>query len=84
MKSEIDDWKNVEVKVNGLIAEIEAHIKGWYESGDEFGFGFEPPDGNEEICEVIINRAYKEDTEEEVKITDDLRKLIEIECVNYL
>lgn len=51
---------------------VEGLINAW-------GYGCEPPDGDEEITEMKINYSYNEETGEDVTITDDLKKKIEAE-----
>ena len=73
------EWVTREVTVDGVVAEVEAHFEGWYSEGDAWGYGCEPPDGDEEITKMTINYAYNEETGEDVTITDDLKKKIEAE-----
>lgn len=72
------EWITREVTVDGVVAECKAHFQGWYSEGDAFGYGCEPPDGDEEITELIVNYAYDEETGEDVKVTNDLLDSLEI------
>ena len=76
---ETDERVTRVVTVDGIVAEVEAHFEGWYSEGDAWGYGCEPPDGDEEITERTFNYAYNEETGEDVTITDDLKKKIEAE-----
>ena len=74
-----DEWISREVTVDGIVVDCNAHFEGWYSEGSSFGYGCEPPDGDEEITELIINYAYNEETGENVVVTDELKKKIESE-----
>ena len=74
-----NEWVTEEVTVDGIVAEVEAHFEGWYTEGDSWGYGCEPPDGDEEITEMTINYAHNEETGEDVTITDELKNKIEAE-----
>ena len=64
---------NGEVYVDGVTVEVEAEAEGFYCEGDAFGYGCEPPDGDFNITEVNIIRAYEDVPEDEVEITEELR-----------
>ena len=74
-----NEWVTEEVTVDGIVAEVEAHFEGWYTEGDAWGYGCEPPDGDEEITDFTVNYAHNEETGEDMTITDELKNKIEAE-----
>ena len=66
---------NGEVYVDGVTVEVEAKAEGFYCSGDSFGCGCEPPDGDFEVTEVNIIKAYydyPDDPNDRVEVTKEL------------
>ena len=56
-----------------------AHVVGWYSEGDSWGYGCEPPEGDEEVDDVDIELAYVEETGEDVEITESLKEKVKAE-----
>ena len=73
---ETDEWENRELTIDGIAIEAKVHIQGWYSSGDSWGYGCEPPDGEDEITEVEVECAYNEETGEDVEITEELKQKV--------
>lgn len=73
-----DEWKSEEVTIDGIIYDVSCHYEGWYSSGSSFGYGCEPPDGEEEITEVEIESARYEETDEEIELTDEVKNSEEL------
>ena len=62
--------------VEGITAEVRVSTVGWYSEGDAWGYGCEPPDGDEEITDVEFEEIYDETSEEgcEVELTEELKE----------
>lgn len=67
---------NGEVYVDGVTVEVEAKGEGFYCEGDAFGYGCEPPDGDFKITEVNIIRAYEDEPDNKVEVTEELRRKV--------
>ena len=66
--------------VDGVSVEVEAKGEGFYTEGDAFGYGCEPPDGDFNITEVNIIKAYNDDPDDptdRVEVTEELRNKVE-------
>lgn len=77
----------VEVVADEIYAEVEVHAEasGWYKSGDSFGYGCEPSDGDFELDEVeyISAITYDEDGNvSDVEITDKIKSLVRTKLSN--
>ena len=62
--------------VDGVYVEVEAEAEGFYVEGDAFGYGCEPPDGDFNLTELKIIKAYNDDPDDptdRVEVTDELR-----------
>lgn len=64
----VDEWKNVNVKINGTVINVDVHEQGFYTDGDAWGEGTEPPDFSVEITEV----RYKADGITEAQVREAL------------
>lgn len=71
-----------EVYVDGVTVEVEAEAVGFYFAGDAFGYGCEPPDGDFEITEVNIIRAYEDIPDDKVEVTEELRNKVRDKLYN--
>ena len=63
--------------VGTVYVEVEAKAEGFYTEGDSFGYGCEPPDGDFNITEMDIKKAYHDDPDDPsdaVEITDELKR----------
>lgn len=82
---EYNEWKDVNLTIDGIAVEARVHVEGWYSSGDGWGYGTEPPDGDDEITDIEIDCAYDETTCEDVPITDSLKAKVrkEVERGTY-
>lgn len=65
--------------LDGIYIEVTAHVVGWYSEGDSWGYGCEPPEGDEEVDDVDIELAYVEETGEDVEITESLKEKVKAE-----
>lgn len=63
---EIDEWDSEEVTVDGIIYDVNCHYIGWGSRGNQF-------DGEDEICELIIESARYEETDDEIELTDEIK-----------
>ena len=70
---ETEGWHDVYLTLDGICIEATVHTEGWYFEGDAWGYGEEPPDGDEEVVGVEITLAYKEETNEDVPVTEELK-----------
>lgn len=66
---------NGEIYVEGVTVEVEAKAEGFYCDGDSFGYGCEPPDGDFNITDMNIIRAY-DDSDKSVEVTEELEKKV--------
>lgn len=72
--------------------EVQAEASGYWKSGDSFGYGCEPPDGDFEIDKVEYLSATTYDEEGnacDVEITDEIKSLVmqklnEVEFEEYV
>ena len=70
-----------EIDVDKMYVEVEVHAEasGFYKSGDSFGCGCEPDDGDFKLDEVeyISARTYDEEgNASDVEITDKIKSLV--------
>lgn len=56
--------------------DVRAEATGWYSSGDSWGYGCEPPDGDFTIDEVEYVKAYDDYSKDPVEITDEMKKQV--------
>lgn len=80
-----EDTHEVSMTLDGNYIEATVHTEGWYFEGDGFGYGEEPPDGEENVVDVDITLAYNEETGEDLEVTEELKKKVmaEAESGNY-
>ena len=71
--------------LDGIYIEVTAHVVGWYSGGDSWGYGCEPPDGEEKVDDVDIELACVEETGKDVEITESLKEKViaELNRKNY-
>lgn len=73
-RHECEDWEWESRVIDGIRVGGRVHYVGWYTSGDSFGYGCTPPDGESRIVGVEDMEAYNEETGEDVEITEELTK----------
>lgn len=78
MMYETDEWEAKTLRIDGIYIEANVHYEGWCSSGDSWGYGCEPPDGESEVTEVEVECAYIEETGEDVEVTDELIEKIKM------
>ena len=76
---EYEETHNVELTVDGIVCDVVVSVEGWSTPGDSFGYGCEPPDGEEHITDIEFNYAYNEETDEDVTVTESLKKKVKKE-----
>lgn len=71
--------------VDGVYVEVEAEAEGFYVEGDAFGYGCEPPDGDFNITELNIKKAYNDDPDDptdRVEVTKELKDKVYVKLYN--
>ena len=74
----------IEIDNDEICVEVEVHAEasGYWKTGDSFGYGCEPPDGDFEIDEIEYQSARTYDEEGnmiDVEITDKIKELVKAE-----
>ena len=78
-KKILEDTVSYELTIDGIVYGLLIDVEGWYFPGDSWGYGTEPPDGDDRIVDVRYDYAYIEETEEPVDvstITDEIKSKI--------
>lgn len=65
-----EEKRLAELTIEGITVVANVSVYGWYTTGNEYAM----PDGEEWISKIDFYEAYKEDTEEPVEITEELKK----------
>lgn len=77
-----EDTHDVSMTLEGSYIEATVHTEGWYFEGDSWGYGEEPPDGEENVVDVDITLAYNEETGKDLEVTEELKKKVMTEAEN--
>lgn len=71
----------IEIDTKEMYVEVEVHAEatGWYSSGDSWGCGCEPPDGDftiDDIEYISANTFDEAGNASSVEITDEIKRIV--------